>query len=261
MSELPDRGVEVGKLRIEESPRDEVDLPLGDFARLPKSALRSTRARERSKEWNVRVRAGPRGEEREREWYDGNVNDSYAVPGDDEFRKSRVGVGRLNFSDPERVEEVFVGGARVMRGWEGGREGGEAPKGKFDARVGALYVHPDDSAYGREAGYTTESAGDNTTARAGPTLDTRKKSVRKWLCLLIFLILPIVIVLGVLVGMKRAPAEGMGSVLLPPITAANETTSVPSSSSSGASFEPSSSPSVVFGEPLSSTSQPTSQRI
>lgn len=262
-SEIPDRCVGVGKLRIEESSRGAVDLPSGDFAGLPKSALGSTTARKPYKEWNVRVGAGPRGEERERKWYDGNVHDSYAMPGDDESRKSRAGVGKLNFRDPERVEEVFVGEPRVMRGGEGSREGGKGPKGRFDSRVGELYIHPGDSANGKDADSTTESAGDSTTARTRPTLDSRKKSMRKWICLLIFFLLPLLIILGVLVGMSRsAPAEGMGSVLLPPIIAANETTSAPSSSpSSGASSEPTSTPSLVFGDPLPSTIQPTSQRI
>ncbi|KAL3826917.1 hypothetical protein ACHAXA_005997 [Cyclostephanos tholiformis] len=256
-NESADRRVAVGKLRIEGASRDGGrDSPHGDVARLPRpEAKESARSRGPRKEWDVRARAGPRVEERERVWYDGNIRDSYAVPpGDDESRKCRGGVGRLKFRDPEWIEEEFVGEARVGLRGEGGREGSEAVDGKFDSRGGALFVNPDDPAHGRGA--------DNATARAVPTLESPKKSTRKWICLLILLLLPIVIILGLLVGMKRSsPAGAVGSVLLPPIVATNETTTVPSLSFAGVSSEPSTSPSVSFREPFPFTSHPTEQRI
>ena len=247
--EASDRRVGVGKLHIEEASRDERNSPSGDFAGLPKSAMRPTQAREPFKEWDVRVRARPNGEEREREWYDGDVRDSYAAPDGDRTAKTRGGVGRLNFRGPGSDVEEFVGEVLRGRGGGGGGGGGETAGGEFDAREGALFVYPDDSADGKDA--------DDTTARAEPTPESPKRSTRKWICLLILLLLPIVIILGVLVGEKRsAPAGAVGGALLPPVIV----TTLPSSSPSFLS-EPSPSPSVLLGEPLSSTSRPTSQRI
>jgi len=266
------RVVEVGKLRIDygASSRDEQTLPSGDFAGFPESAdMQSDGARKPYKEWDVRVHLTPNGERRERAWYDGNVRDSYVMPGDDDrTAKSRGGVGRLKFRGIGSGVEEFAGGVLAGRRRGGGGRGGGGEtvvdRGEFDGRKGALFVHPyDDSADdGKDV--------DDATARgAEPTTPEfpKKSTTRKWICLLILILLPIVIILGVLVGVKRsaAPAGAVGSGFLPPVIVANETTTtVPSSSPSVLPSELASpSPSaVVLGEPFSSTtSRPTSQRI
>lgn len=249
VNELPDERVEVGRLTIEDASRDERCLPSGDFAGLQKSATQLEEARKPFKEWDVRVQVRP-NREREQEWYDGDIRDSYTMPGDDGPLKARGDVGRLTFRGPGWGEEEFVGEVPKGRGEWGGREGSESVDSEFDARKGSLFVNNNGGANDKDT--------DDPTARAEPTKEAATKSAWKWICLLILLLLPVVIILGLLVGKKRsAPAGDMESGLLPPIIVANKT-SVPSSSPS-ISSEPSSSSSVVLGDFSSSTTRPTSQ--
>ena len=119
------RVVEVGKLRIDgASSRDERTLPSGDFVGFPESAaMQLDEARKPHREWDVRVRARPKnGNEHELAWYNGNIRDSYVMPGDDDrTAKSRSGVGRLKFCGIDSDMEDFSGGVLAGRRRGGGR--------------------------------------------------------------------------------------------------------------------------------------------
>ena len=266
------RVVEVGRLHLNvaSSQDGRHSPPSGYFGALPKFATGATEAREPYKEWGARVQMSPKnGDERERAWYDGNVRDSYVMPGDDDRTvKTRGDVGRLNFCGVDSDLEEFAGGVLGGRRTGGGGRGGGGEtvvdRGEFDRREGALFVHPDDDSAddGKDVDDATARGAEPTTPES-----PKKSTTRKWICLLILILLPIVIILGVLVGVKRsaAPAGAVGSGFPPPVIVANETTTtVPSSSPSVlpsglASPSPSA---VVLGEPFSSTtSRPTSQRI
>ena len=144
---------------------------------------------------------------------------------DDRTAKSRSGIGRLKFCGIDSDVEEFAGGNLAGHRRGGGRGGGKTVDHgeEFDAREGALFVHPDD-----DSADNGKDMDDATARGAEPTTQgsPKKSTTRKWICLLILILLPMVIILGVLVGEKRsaAPAGAVGSVFPPPVIVANKTT-------------------------------------
>ncbi len=107
--------------------------------------------------------------------------------------------------------EEFAGGNLACHRRGGRRGGGKTVDHgeEFDAREGALFVHPDDDSAddGKDMDDATERGAEPTTPGS-----PKKSTTRKWICLLILILLPMVIILGVLVGEKRsaAPAGAVG---------------------------------------------------
>mmetsp|Transcript_34839 Transcript_34839/g.61222 ORF Transcript_34839/g.61222 Transcript_34839/m.61222 type:complete len:985 (+) Transcript_34839:152-3106(+) len=235
---------EVGRLQIQQVKSSDTQSPSGTFAGLPKFESPTDEPRKPFKEWDVNLQVGPK-KEREHEWWDGKINDSYTMPGDDPQSKTLEEIGRLKFHGPGESEEVFVGEIPKRNRDHDGDGGGDFEDNVDygDDREETLSIHNDLSASSAtDNDIENEKDSDASTAPTDPVDDENEKKKRRCLFLLLLLLLVLVIVLGVLLGQKdgdeRAVIAGaVAGVLIPPIVVVNETT-VPS-------FYPSASPSIA----------------
>mmetsp|Transcript_34845 Transcript_34845/g.61255 ORF Transcript_34845/g.61255 Transcript_34845/m.61255 type:complete len:972 (+) Transcript_34845:76-2991(+) len=235
---------EVGRLQIQQVKSSDTQSPSGTFAGLPKFEPPTDESREPFKEWDANLQVGPK-KEREHEWWDGKINDSYTMPGDDPQSKTLEEIGRLKFHGPGESEEVFVGEIPKRNRDHDGDGGGDFEDNVDygDDREETLSIHNDLSASSAtDNDIENEKDSDASTAPTDPVDDENEKKKRRCLFLLLLLLLVLVIVLGVLLGQKdgdeRAVIAGaVAGVLIPPIVVVNETT-VPS-------FYPSASPSIA----------------
>mmetsp|Transcript_34836 Transcript_34836/g.61204 ORF Transcript_34836/g.61204 Transcript_34836/m.61204 type:complete len:917 (+) Transcript_34836:152-2902(+) len=244
---------EVGRLQIQQVKSSDTQSPSGTFAGLPKFESPTDEPRKPFKEWDVNLQVGPK-KEREHEWWDGKINDSYTMPGDDPQSKTLEEIGRLKFHGPGESEEVFVGEIPKRNRDHDGDGGGDFEDNVDygDDREETLSIHNDLSASSAtDNDIENEKDSDASTAPTDPVDDENEKKKRRCLFLLLLLLLVLVIVLGVLLGQKngdeRVVAAGVvAGVLIPPIVVLNETT-VPSFSASPSiahSLQPSLSPSM-----------------
>mmetsp|Transcript_34837 Transcript_34837/g.61210 ORF Transcript_34837/g.61210 Transcript_34837/m.61210 type:complete len:920 (+) Transcript_34837:76-2835(+) len=244
---------EVGRLQIQQVKSSDTQSPSGTFAGLPKFEPPTDESREPFKEWDANLQVGPK-KEREHEWWDGKINDSYTMPGDDPQSKTLEEIGRLKFHGPGESEEVFVGEIPKRNRDHDGDGGGDFEDNVDygDDREETLSIHNDLSASSAtDNDIENEKDSDASTAPTDPVDDENEKKKRRCLFLLLLLLLVLVIVLGVLLGQKngdeRVVAAGVvAGVLIPPIVVLNETT-VPSFSASPSiahSLQPSLSPSM-----------------
>jgi len=244
---------EVGRLQIQQVKSSDTQSPSGTFAGLPKFESPTDEPRKPFKEWDVNLQVGPK-KEREHEWWDGKINDSYTMPGDDPQSKTLEEIGRLKFHGPGESEEVFVGEIPKRNRDHDGDGGGDFEDNVDygDDREETLSIHNDLSASSAtDNDIENEKDSDASTAPTDPVDDENEKKKRRCLFLLLLLLLLLVIVVGVLMGQKdgveRAVVAGaVAGVLIPPIVVMNETT-VPSFSASPSiahSLQPSLSPSM-----------------
>mmetsp|Transcript_35757 Transcript_35757/g.60966 ORF Transcript_35757/g.60966 Transcript_35757/m.60966 type:complete len:752 (+) Transcript_35757:58-2313(+) len=240
------QGNEVGKLTIEQVKQNEMDLPSGTFAGLPKSQSPASQSRDPYKEWDTILQIGPK-KEREHEWWDGEINDSYKMPGDEDRSKSHREVGKIKFHGPGEGDQSFVGGyTKTSRSYDG--DDGVGPNGTDEygeAREGAIFIRNEGSSSANE-----KDSNDSTTL-LDPIDEENEKKKRRILFLLLLLPLVIGVIIGAVLGIKEnenetpVVAEAVGAAVIPPplIVVANETneTAVPS-------LQPSLSPSMECPE-------------
>ncbi|KAL9182296.1 hypothetical protein ACHAXT_012948 [Thalassiosira profunda] len=245
---------EVGRLNIRQADPNDPNAPTGSFRGLPKSGTKDDPSRQPFKEWDPKYNLSPKGE-REGEWHDGKMRDSYTMPSWNAPGNSSKGVGKIGFYRPGERDESFAG--EVPKGERESIEQTEQMEGIDcdDPREGALFVHNDGDA-------SNGGKGDDATSL------TEHVKKRRCLYLALLLLLAIVAALGAVLGTKNnetAAAAAAGGVLVPVV---NET-AVPSLFPSAAPLEmasesPSAAPTGVpsaFPTASPSTSAPTESPV
>mmetsp|Transcript_11736 Transcript_11736/g.28839 ORF Transcript_11736/g.28839 Transcript_11736/m.28839 type:complete len:717 (-) Transcript_11736:854-3004(-) len=217
---------EVGTFQIKEASSNEAQIRSGIFAGFPTFETQPKESRKPFKEWGANITMRPKEERDNDVWYDGEVRDSYTLPGGGISSMAHEEVGKLKFHDSGSGEEFFVG--EFSKSNADGNERGVAfsEDGYSDAREGALFVHRNCSSH------ETHEVVDDSDSLATPTNGEHRRKQR-CLYLLLLLLLVLVVILGVLLGKKngdeRAIAAGnFVAAFAPPVTVANDTT-VPSS--------------------------------
>lgn len=266
---------QVGKLNVQEENPTDSQLPTGSFGGLPKHWSSTSHPRVRFKEWDVNMEVGPKTE-RDHEWYDGQVHESYKMPGDEVTGMKVGGVGKLSFRGPGASEDAFVGGVpKGSRGQDLETAEGDELDDYGDPREGALFATNNGS---ESTNAKNTDNNEYNESLADPVKEASEKRKRRCLLILLPLLLVLVTILAVLFLKEEeeesaavVAAATSGVVLIPPIIIMNET-SVPSEmpimmnpskqptvkSSEAPSREPTSSP-VLSPTPPQPTRNPTNR--
>jgi len=247
-------GNEVGKLGVRDKSSIDKQAISGKFAGLPKAGSATNESRKSFKEWETNIKLTPK-QERTSEWYDGDINGSYQMPGNESQSKTHREVGRITFHGSGDAEECFVEDiAKSNQDHDGDDEKDNVNETDEygDAREGALFIHNSGSADDAIEKVTSDVS-TNTTASKDQLVDEEDLK-KKRRCLYILLLVPLllgVVIMGVVMGKddsgddERAVIAGaVGGLLIPPIFVLNET-SVPSLyPSSSSNIEQSTQPSI-----------------
>jgi len=196
-------GNEVGKLDVQDKSSIDQQLFSGTFAGLPKEGSAIDESCKPFKEWETNIKLTPK-QERTSEWYNGDINDSYRMPGDEFQSKTHKEVGKIKFHGSDDAKECFVGGIAKSNRDHGGddeKDNVNETDEYGDARDGAHFIHNSGSADVAIVKAISEVS-NSSTALKDPLVDEEDQK-KKHRCLYVLLLVPLLLgvaIMGTVMG-------------------------------------------------------------